>query len=44
MASYARFLWDAEDEEDEDDEIDMNILTQSFMKGTSQSPPIAAAS
>lgn len=50
MASYARFLWDADDEEEEEDEVDkkaicnMNILTPSFLTGTSQPPPIAAAS
>ena len=52
MASYARFLWDADDEEEEgeEDEVDkkaicnMNILTSSFITGASQPPPIAAAS
>ncbi|KAJ0701752.1 putative tetratricopeptide-like helical domain superfamily [Helianthus annuus] len=51
MASYARFLWDADDEEEEEeDEVvkqdicDMNVLTPSFLTGTSQLPPIASAS
>ncbi|KAI7728578.1 hypothetical protein M8C21_001096 [Ambrosia artemisiifolia] len=49
MASYARFLWDADDEEEEEevvnqDNCDMNVLTPSFLTGTSQLPPIAAAS
>nr|XP_043624322.1 uncharacterized protein LOC122595909 [Erigeron canadensis] len=44
MASYARFLWDADDDEEEEDERDMNVLTPSFLTGTSQPPPIAAAS
>lgn len=52
MASYARFLWDADDDDDEEEENEadkrddcgMNVLTPSFLTGTSQPPPIAAAS
>nr|GEU98710.1 hypothetical protein [Tanacetum cinerariifolium] len=54
MASYARFLWDADDDDDdeeEEDEVDhkrddcgMNVFTPSYLTGTSQPPPIAAAS
>ncbi|XP_076958780.1 uncharacterized protein LOC143634639 [Bidens hawaiensis] len=44
MASYARFLWDADDKDEEEDEVDMNVLTPSFLNETAQLPPIAAAS
>ncbi|KAC9910467.1 hypothetical protein E3N88_45095 [Mikania micrantha] len=49
MASYARFLWDADDDDEEEDAdkqdvSDMSVLAPSFLTGTSQLPPIAAAS
>ncbi|GKC57744.1 hypothetical protein Tco_1085342 [Tanacetum coccineum] len=42
MASYARFLWDA-DEEDEEEVSSMNISPPSFLhKQASQQFPVAA--
>lgn len=37
LASYARFLWDAEDEEEE--EMENNSSSPMFFGGDSQNPP-----
>lgn len=42
MASYARFLWDA-DEEDEEEVSSLNLAAPSFVHEASQQFPIAAA-
>lgn len=48
LASYARFLWDAEDEEEEEVEnryeIDKTDTPPKFFKEASHWPPLAAAS
>ena len=41
MASYARFLWDA-NEEDEEEVLSMNISPPSFLHEASQQFPVAA--
>jgi hypothetical protein len=47
MASYARFLWDAEEEEEEDEQGEniSELLPPTFSHGsTPPLPPLAAAS
>ena len=47
LASYARFLWDADEEDDEEHEAVLNLnvaAAPSFFQEASQQFPIAAAS
>ena len=51
LASYARFLWDAEDEEEDDDEEDheeqadlSHMSPPNFFNGTAHHSPLTAAS
>lgn len=49
LASYARFLWDADDDEEEDEVktqygMEKNTSPSMFFQNESHWPPIAAAS
>jgi hypothetical protein len=46
LASYARFLWDAEEEEDEEERHESeysHASSANFFQGASHHPPLTAA-